>query len=324
MFKVFIDGRAGTTGLRIEERLSGRGDVALLRLPEESRKDTDARQSMIRESDVTFLCLPDAAAIEAAALAEDSGAKLIDASTAHRTAPGWSYGFPELSRELREGIKTGGRIAVPGCHASGFLALVHPLVSAGIMPPDYPLSCFSLTGYSGGGNAMIAEYQASDRACADAYERNTNGADTDPYDAPRQYGLAQNHKHLREMQAIAGLAQPPVFCPVVADFYSGMEVTIPVHAELLKGSPTVADLTEIYREAYSGEPCIHVDSSDENGFLSANAYSGRDSMQVFAAGNGGRLCLIARFDNLGKGSSGAAVQCMNLALGLDPTIGLNL
>ncbi|MCL2508316.1 MAG: N-acetyl-gamma-glutamyl-phosphate reductase [Oscillospiraceae bacterium] len=316
MFKVFIDGRAGTTGLRIEERLAGRDDVELLILPQELRKDAAARRSMICGSDVTFLCLPDDAAIEAVSLAEGCGAKIIDASTAHRTAPGWVYGFPELSDELRDGIKNGSRIAVPGCHASGFLALVFPLVAAGIMPRDFPASCFSLTGYSGGGKGMIAEYTASDRG---------GYAEFDPYDAPRQYGLSQSHKHLREMQGIAGLTRPPVFCPAVADYYSGMEVTVPVHAAQLKGCPTAGALTEVYREAYRDQPFITVDSDGhEDGFLSANTYSGRDSMQILVTGSDGRLCLTARFDNLGKGSSGAAVQCMNLALGLEQTLGLYL
>ena len=256
MTKVFIDGREGTTGLRIYERLLGREGTEVIILPEEKRKDSAARREAIFASDVTFLCLPDAAAKESAALAEGSDAVIIDASTAHRTAPGWEYGFPELGGGRAERIARSRRIAVPGCHASGFVALVSPLVKAGIVPREAELVCMSLTGYSGGGKKMIAQYEASEGAMR----------------APRQYGIAQTHKHLPEMTAVTGLSLPPVFCPVVADFYSGMEVTVPLFAKDIAAS--AADIAKIYGELYDGEIVFFRENCDEDGFLSAAAYSG--------------------------------------------------
>lgn len=306
MTKVFIDGREGTTGLRIYERLLGREGTEVIILPEEKRKDPAARREAIFASDVTFLCLPDAAAKESAALAEGSDAVIIDASTAHRTAPGWEYGFPELGGGRAERIARSRRIAVPGCHASGFVALVSPLVKAGIVPREAELVCMSLTGYSGGGKKMIAQYEASEGAMR----------------APRQYGIAQTHKHLPEMTAVTGLSSPPVFCPVVADFYTGMEVTVPLFAKDIKGG--AADIAKIYGELYDGEIVFFRENCDEDGFLSAAAYSGTDCMEISVHGSEDRILLVARYDNLGKGASGAAVECMNIALGLPPATGLEL
>lgn len=306
MIKVFVDGREGTTGLRISERLESRDDVSLILLPDEVRKQPAARKEAIFSSDVTFLCLPDDAARESVALAEGSDTVIIDASTAHRTLPGWEYGFPELGGGRAERIAASKRIAVPGCHASGFIALVQPLVERGLLPRDARLACFSLTGYSGGGKKMIADYAARERELA----------------APRQYGIAQQHKHLKEMKAVTGMDFAPVFCPVVGDFYSGMEVTVPVFGADVKGG--IAAVREVYRELYGGDIVFFKEDCDEDGFLSAGAYEGRDCMEISLHGNEERAVLVARYDNLGKGASGAAVECMNLALGLPPETGLVL
>ena len=308
MTKVFIDGSAGTTGLRIHQRLAQRQDITLLTLPEELRKDDAARQAALNECDIAFLCLPDAAAKQAVALVTDPNTVIIDASTAHRTAPGWAYGFPELGDSFAQAVKNGKRIAVPGCHASGFIALVQPLVSVGLLAKDALLPCHSVTGYSGGSKAMIAQYE--------------NSARSPLLDAPRQYGLSQQHKHLPEMQAITGLESPPIFCPIVADFYSGMAVTVSLFASQLKGS--AEDVCQLYQSLYTG-PVVHwKESCGEEGFFSAAALTGLDGMEISVAGNGDRILLTARYDNLGKGASGAAVECMNLVLGLAPETGLSL
>lgn len=305
MAKVFIDGQAGTTGLRIYDRLAGRRDIELLTLADNVRKDPAARQEMMHRADVVFLCLPDAAAIEAVALAEGAHAAVIDTSTAHRTDPAWEYGFAELHGR-RERLLQSRRIANPGCHASGFVALVEPLVQHGLIAPDTALTCFSLTGYSGGGKAMIAQYETDE---------------IDPLlTAPRQYGLTQQHKHLKEMVAITGLSTAPAFCPIVAPFYSGMEVTVPLFANQLKG--TAADLRALYRDYYRDGLVFFADEADEGGFLSAAAMAGRDDMQLSVHGNEERLLLTARFDNLGKGASGSAIQLMNLLLGVPEHTGL--
>jgi N-acetyl-gamma-glutamyl-phosphate reductase len=306
MTKVFIDGSAGTTGLRIRERLAGRKELTLLTLPEELRKDPAARKEAINGADVVFLCLPDAAAMEAVSLVENPEVCIIDTSTAHRISPDWVYGFPELVG--REKIASANRIANPGCHASGFIALVRPLIEAGLVDRGAALSCFSLTGYSGGGKSMIAQYEASDR---------------DPLlKAPRQYALGQQHKHLKEMKQLCSLEKVPVFCPIVADFYSGMEVTVPLFGEDLKGS--VEDIKAAYMASYTGA-LVHFDEGcDEGGFLSAGAYSGFDDMEISVSGSEERILLTARFDNLGKGASGAAIQNMNIRLGLEETAGLSL
>ena len=307
MKRIFIDGSSGTTGLRIRERLSGRSDLELIELPEALRKDDAARRDALHAADVAFLCLPDAAAIEAVGLAGDSSAAIIDTSTAHRTAPGWVYGFPELTGK-REAIRTSKRIANPGCHASGFISLVAPLVELGILKRDAALSCFSVTGYSGGGKKMITEYEAPDRSPL--------------LDAPRQYGITQQHKHLPEMQKVSGLDTAPVFCPVVAPFYSGMEVTVSLFKKDITAS--AENICEAYRNYYPG-PVVRFEApADEGGFLSAAAFSGKDSMQITVSGNDERILLVSRFDNLGKGASGAAIQNMNILLGLEETLGLEL
>ena len=304
MTKVFIDGSAGTTGLRIRERLADRRDIELITLSEERRKDLSARSDALNSADVAFLCLPDAAAKEAVSLIE-SGVAVIDTSTAHRTAEGWTYGFPELTGQ-REKIAASRRVANPGCHASGFIVLVEPLVRAGLLDPSAALTCFSLTGYSGGGKSMIADYESTDRPEA--------------LSSPRQYGLTQSHKHLPEMAKICGLSTAPVFCPIVADFYSGMEVTVPVFAGDVRG--TADDIRAVYAERYRG-PVVTAAEPPE-GMLAANALSGLDSMQVTVTGNDERILLVSVFDNLGKGASGAAVQNMNIILGIDETTGLIL
>ena len=308
MKKIFIHGSSGTTGLRIRQRLSGRDDLELIVLPEEKRHDPDDIKLAINQSDVTFLCLPDDAAMEAVSMCDNPQTVIIDASTAHRTLPGWVYGFPELRGEQAEAIKNARRIAVPGCHASGFVALVAPLISAGLLRADTALTCFSLTGYSGGGKGMIAQYENAEREAL--------------LTAPRQYGLTQQHKHLPEMVKVCGLTVTPVFCPIVADFYSGMEVTVPLFASQLHGS--AEDVKATYRALYTGPVVRYIDGDDGDGFLSAAALSGLDTMHLAVLGNEERLLLTARFDNLGKGASGAAVQCMNLVLGLDLTTGLSL
>ena len=304
MTKVFIDGSAGTTGLRIHERLSARQDIQLISVPSELRKDPKAREEAINAADIAFFCLPDAAAIEAASLCHGSTA-LIDTSTAHRTDPAWDYGFPEL-KGRREKVAASKRVANPGCHASGFIALAEPLVRAGIIPAELKLSCFSLTGYSGGGKKMIAEYEDPLR--------------NPLLSAPRQYALTQQHKHLKEMRLISGLEEAPVFCPIVADYYSGMELTLPLFKKDIKGD--MEDIKEVYREYYSSG-LVHFEEDDpEGGLLSGAALSGRDDMEIRVAGCDERILLISRFDNLGKGASGAAIQNMNLILGLDEKTGL--
>ncbi len=307
MTNVFIDGSAGTTGLRIADRLSARSDLRLITLSEELRKDTQARKEAINSADIVFLCLPDAAAIEAVSLAENPSVKIIDTSTAHRTAADWVYGMPELSGQ-RERIAASNRIANPGCHASGFVALVAPLVEHGLLYKDVPLTCFSLTGYSGGGKKMIAEYE---------------GANRNPLlNAPRQYALTQQHKHLKEMVALSGLSTAPAFCPIVADFYSGMEVTVPLFSSDIRG--TVKDIRELYTTYYQNGLIRYSDATDEDGMLSASAYADRDDMQISVQGNDDRILLVARFDNLGKGASGAAIQNMNVLLGIEETTGLHV
>ena len=296
MTKIFIDGSAGTTGLRIRERLADREGLDILTLPEELRKDPEARRIALNSADIAFLCLPDAAAIEAVGLVDNDHTAIIDTSTAHRTAEGWTYGFPELVGA--DNIAKSKRIANPGCHASGFVALVAPLVKAGLIDPDAKLTCFSLTGYSGGGKPMIAAYEADER---------------DPLlGAPRQYGLTQSHKHLPEMAKVCGLNHDPVFCPIVGDFYSGMEVTVMLHGDDVKGD--IETIKNVYRQTYSGRLVHLCEETNEGGFLSAAAYS--------VSGNAERILLTARFDNLGKGASGAAIQNMNILLGVDPTTGL--
>ncbi len=307
MIKVFIDGSAGTTGLRIFDRLSQRDNISLIKLPEELRKDVSARRDAINSADVVYLCLPDDAAREAVTLLENKNTTVIDTSTAHRTLDNWTYGFAEIKGQ-REKIENANLIANPGCHASGFIALVQPLIEQGIINKNANLSCFSLTGYSGGGKKMIAEYE----------EENRNPL----LSAPRQYGLTQSHKHLKEMVKLTGIESAPAFCPIVADFYSGMEVSVPLFTKEIKGD--INNIKEIYKEVYSKGIVRFNEAADENGFLSASAFSGFDDMEISLSGNDERIILTARYDNLGKGASGAAIQNMNIRLGLNEAEGLNI
>lgn len=312
MTKIFIDGSEGTTGLRIHERFQNRDDIELLTISPELRKDLNERKRLINESDITFTCLPDAAAIESVSLVENENVRIIDPSTAHRTEEGWAYGFPELSEKHRHAIQTGKRVAVPGCHATGFISLVYPLIAGGILPADYPVAAFSLTGYSGGGKKMISEYEDESRS--------------QEYDAPREYALSQQHKHLKEMKTITGLGKEPLFSPIVSDYYSGMLVTVPLYAELLKDSPTPEKLQEFFEDYYAGQRFIRVmpygAESESKGFLSGNARSGWDGLEIYVTGNQDRILLSSRFDNLGKGASGAAIQCLNIMLGCEEDKGL--
>ena len=307
MFKVFIDGSAGTTGLRIREMLGKRTDISLISLPEQLRKDVSARKEAINASDVTFLCLPDDAAREAVLLVENPETVVIDASTTHRTAAGWAYGFPELSAAHRAAIAQGKRIANPGCYASGFIALVYPLVKAGLVAPDYPFVCHAVSGYSGAGKKGIAEYEAENRPPL--------------YDTPRLYALSLSHKHLPEMKAVCGLSRTPVFNPYVCDYYCGMTVNVPLFADLLVKKTAAADIKALLAEHYAESAFISV-GEEESGFISANTLNETNRMEILVNGNDERILLTARFDNLGKGASGAAIQNMNIALGLDERISL--
>ena len=307
MYSIFIDGRNGTTGLRIAQRLAGRSDLKILTLPEAQRRDPEARRALLNDCDVAILCLPDDAAREAAAMVENPHVRILDSSTAHRTSPGWVYGFPELCPNQRAQILQSRRIAVPGCHASGFIALTAPLVQAGILKKETQLCCHSLTGYSGGGKQMIAQYEADETDTA--------------LSAPRQYGLNQNHKHLKEMQAISGLAQAPLFCPIVSSFYSGMLVTVPLFSSQLAAGAGIREIRDAYQSAYPG-PIVRCADLSDGGFLAANAAAGSDAMFIAVHGNAERILLTACYDNLGKGASGAAVQLLNLILGAKETEGL--
>ncbi len=309
MKKVFIDGSAGTTGLRLYERLSNRDDITLISLDESVRKDVSARKAALNEADVAFLCLPDDAAREAVSLIENENTVVLDTSTAHRTADGWLYGFPEISEDFFKKLPEAKRIAVPGCHASGFIALIYPLIEKGILPKDALLSCHSVTGYSGGGKKMIAEYESEDLSPL--------------LKAPRQYGLTQCHKHLKEMKAICSMDNAPLFSPIVSDFYSGMCVTVPLFSSQLSAGKTIEDIKKAYSEKYTGPVVFYKDASD-GGFLSAAALSHKDSMYISVMGNDDRILLTAVYDNLGKGASGAALECMNYVLGADPCTGLEL
>lgn len=303
--KVYIDGKSGTTGLQIFDRLGSRDDIELLLIPEDKRRDEALRKEYLNQADLVFLCLPDAAAAEAVSLIENPNTKVIDASTAHRTNPDWAYGLPELSYDHRDAIVKAKRVANPGCHATGFISIAYPLVKLGILNPDTPLTAFSLTGYSGGGKNMIAEYEAESRPVE--------------LDAPRQYGLNGNHKHLPEMMQVCGLSLPPVFSPIVDNYYKGMEVSIPLHKQMINGftAEQVKDmLFEYYRNATFIDVAKEVCNS---GFLAANTFAGTNQLEITVCGNDDRMVLVSRFDNLGKGASGAAVQNMNLMLGLPET-----
>lgn len=310
-YKIFVDGAVGTTGLRIHERLSQAEDIELLTLPEAQRKDLNARLTKLAEADLTFLCLPDEASKELVANAP-SDARICDTSTAHRVNADWVYGFAELTGQT-EKIRKANRVAIPGCHATGYIALVRPLVEMGILSADYPLSCQSLTGYSGGGKSMIADYENPNRV--------------DALNAPRVYGLALKHKHLPEMQMLTQMKIPPIFTPVVADFYSGMLVTVPLPISALQAVKSGEEITKLFADYYQNSKLITIHTFQdlpEDGMLSANAYSGKDSLDIFVYGNHDQILLVARFDNLGKGASGAAVQCMNIMLGRDEISGLEI
>ncbi len=304
MTKVFIDGSAGTTGLRIYDRLSARTDISLITLSDALRKDTSARREAINTADIAFLCLPDAAAVEAVSLIENKNTVVIDTSTAHRTSEGWVYGFCEIVG--RDTIKKAKRIANPGCHASGYIALVRPLIDKGLLKKDACLSCTSLTGFSGGGKSMIADYQNADSLLK----------------APRLYGLSQQHKHLKEMTKLSRLDTAPAFLPIVSDFYSGMQVCVPLFTKDLYGG--IDDIKKIYREYYNGPVVKFNENADENGFMSAAKFSSSDGMEISVYGGDERVVAVARYDNLGKGASGAAIQNMNIVIGTDECDGLIL
>ena len=308
--KVYIDGKEGTTGLQIYERLGNRDDIELLLIDEDKRKDTEERRKFLNAADLVFLCLPDAAAIEAVSLIDNPNTRVIDASTAHRTNPDWDYGFPELSAQHLENIKKSKRVANPGCHATGFIACVYPLVAMGILPADALLSSFSLTGYSGGGKKMIAQYESADKE-ADLF-------------APCPYGMGQGHKHLPEMQAVCGLAHKPVFSPIVDDYYKGMATTVPLHMSQLKGVSTVAEVREKLQAYYAGQKMVTVSAAADTAKIYGNAKAGQDTLEIIVAGNDEQFTVTALFDNLGKGASGAAVQNMNIMLGFEADKGLNL
>ncbi len=312
--KIFIDGSEGTTGLRIHERFAEREDVELLPISSELRKDKEERKRLINSSDITFLCLPDAAAEESVSLVENDHVRIIDTSTAHRTMEGWAYGFPELSKEHREAISAGNRIAVPGCYATGFISLVYPMVAGGLISADYPVSAFGISGYSGGGRKMITAYESDERE--------------DALLAPREYALSQAHKHLKEMKKIPGLKREPLFSPIVADYYSGMVVSVPVYTELMNKGRTPQEVWKYLADFYADSRFVRVmpfgaEEASAN-MLAGNAMSGRDSLRIYVTGNEDRVLLSSQFDNLGKGASGAAIQCLNIALGCEETKGLHL
>ena len=311
--KIFIDGKEGTTGLKIYERFAGRNDIELLTIAEEDRKNPVEKAKVINNADYVFLCLPDAAAIESAELCTNPDTRIIDASTAHRTNPDWAYGFPELDKSFREKIQTSKRVAVPGCYASGFIAIAYPLVKSGIMPKDYPVVVHAVSGYSGAGKKAIAQYEADDRDAG--------------LDSPRLYALTQNHKHLPEMKKISGLDYEPIFNPYVCDYFQGMTVTVGLHSRLLAKKVTAADVQKMFAEHYEGANFVKVAPLMGEGvlpeqFIPANTLANTNDMQIFVYGNDDRIMITTRFDNLGKGASGAAVQCLNIMMGIDERTGL--
>ena len=310
-YTIFIDGQEGTTGLKIYERFANRSDIEILHIDDDKRKDSDERKELINNSDFTFLCLPDEAAVEAAELCTNPAVRIIDASSAHRTTPGWDYGFPELSSDFRYRIERSKRLAVPGCYASGFNAICFPLAASGILPRDYPVVCHAVSGYSGAGKKAIAQYEAENRS--------------DELASPRLYALTQKHKHLPEMQKISGLDFPPIFDPYICDYFSGMSVTVPLHVRLLAKRVSVLDVQDIFAAHYADCKFIKVMNvwdTAESGFIAANTLSKTNDMQIFVYGNDERIVVTSRFDNLGKGASGAAVQCMNIMMGIDEGTGL--
>ena len=308
MKKVFIDGGAGTTGLRIVERLQNRKDIELITLPDDKRKVLEYRKQALNNCDIAFLCLPDDASREAVSLIENDKVVVIDASTAHRTNDDWAYGFPELSEEFEKKIINSNRIAVPGCYASGFISLVEPLVKNGIINKDLGIMCHAVSGYSGAGKKGIAQYENQNR--------------DDEFSAPREYALTQQHKHLKEMKIISGLEKEPIFCPYVCDYYSGMVVTVPLFKSDINGN--AEDIKNVYKNLYKDGFVKYCKNIDNNGFIAGNLVSDKDNMMVTVAGNDERILLISAFNNLGKGASGAAVECMNIKLGVEKTTGLDI
>lgn len=311
--KVYIDGQAGTTGLKLFDRIKDRSDITLLTIDPAKHRDNAERKRLINESDVTFLCLPDAASVEAVSFVENPNVRIIDASTAHRTNPAWSYGFPELSAAHRSAIENAKRVAVPGCYASGFASLVYPMVQSGMMPADYPVTCHAVSGYSGAGKNAIAVYESADRPAE--------------YGSPRQYALGLQHKHLPEMQKVSGLAYPPVFNPLVCDYFAGMVVSVPLHRRLLNGQPSIEEIHAMFAEHYAGQHFVKVRALQgadvlADGFLPANTLAGTNLLEIFVCGNEERVLLAARLDNLGKGASGAALQCFNIMTGAPEETGL--
>jgi len=313
-YKVFVDGQEGTTGLQINERLQNRTDLALLRIDPEKRKDTKEKKRLLNEADIVFLCLPDDAAKESVSLVENNNTRIIDASTAHRTNPAWDYGMPELSKLHRDKIAVSKRVAVPGCYATGFNVLMYPLVSKGIVKCDYPVTCHAISGFSGGGKKLIAQYEEAD-------------PNDDSMKSPRFYSMGLKHKHLPEMQKICGLTNPPLFTPIVGPYYKGMTVAVPLYSSLLTGNESAEAICGFLSNYYEGKQFIHVFpfGSDENlvkGFLDATGCNGTNMLELFIAGGSDHILLTARLDNLGKGASGAAVQCMNIMMGIDEATGL--
>lgn len=311
--KVFIDGQEGTTGLKILERFNGRNDIELLRIDEEKRKDSTERAKLINESDFTFLCLPDAAAIEAVSLCTNPHTRIIDASTAHRCNPDWAYGFPELSAQYRASIIRSKRVAVPGCYASGFVSIVKPLIDNGIMAPYHSVTCFALSGYSGAGKKGIAQYEDKNRS--------------KEFDSPRMYALALEHKHLKEMQYHTRLSFTPIFNPIIDNYYRGMLVNVPLISRTLAKTASAKRVHDILAENYAGSKFVKVmplelEEAVPTGFLAANSLAGTNMMEIYVFGNNDRFTITSRLDNLGKGASGAAVQCMNIMMGVDEGTGL--
>lgn len=323
-YKIFIDGKEGTTGLQIFERFKNRNDIELLQLDESERKNAEARAALINESDFTFLCLPDDAARESVSLCTSGHTRIIDASTAHRTADGWAYGFPELAPSFRTAIETSKRVAVPGCYASGFASVCFPLVSAGVLPRDYPVVCHAISGYSGAGKKGIAQYENPER-----FASGKSATDTaiDELKSPRLYALTQAHKHLPEMQKVSGLDFAPVFNPYICDFFAGMSVTISLHTRLLAKKIKAQEMQEIFAAHYDGSRFVSVAPFMGEGvltepFIPANTLAGTNNMRIFVCGNDERVVITSQLDNLGKGASGAAVQCLNIMMGIDEGTGL--
>lgn len=311
MKKVFIDGKDGTTGLKIFKRFENRNDIELLLIDSDKRKDTKERARLINESDITFLCLPDAASIEAVSLVENDNTKIIDTSTAHRTLSDWAYGFAELSREHREKIESSNRIAVPGCYASGFNSIVYPLVHSGFIDKDYDIVCYALSGYTGAGKKGIAQYEDSSRDAE--------------LDSPRLYALTQEHKHLKEMKAVSGLSKKPIFSPIICDYPQGMVVSVPLYTDRMSKKYTIQDIYEMFAEHYGNSDIVKVRRPGyTQGMIGSNQFANRDDMEIEINGNEDRILITSRFDNLGKGASGAAIQCMNIAMGIDEKTGLNI